>query len=411
MNKLIQEIEEIRGKLEGFRRHKLSEPQTRTSVINPLLKSLGWDVGNPYEVEENSRTPDGKIPDYRLKINSKLVLVVEAKALDKSLDDDRDIGQVVGYAGNAGIDWCVLTNGVKWQVYRSFENCSAPERLLFAVSLDPQEALGKSAQQLAEQMWGFSRDGMANGTLDKWREPIFIDRKVIKAIEEIMTDQPTWFINRIKAAANDETLNNQKIRESISRILSERGVAPQRPIGSSPPGGTTMGPVQHIEGRSHNGKKPKGEYDRYRLRYNFWTLLLEKAKEKTKLHSSISPGEFGWIATGAGKRGLGFSYVIRQHEAQIDLYIDRAHRGQEAEQENKSIFDSLEKSKRAIEEAFGEPLEWQRLKGKRACRIRKTLTVGGYRDKVKWPEIHDAMIDAMIRLEKALRPHIDKLKI
>ncbi len=27
------------------------------------------------------------------------------------------------------------------------------------------------------------------------------------------------------------------------------------------------------------------------------------------------------------------------------------------------------------------------------------------------PEVHEAMIDAMIRLEKALRPHIDKLKL
>jgi hypothetical protein len=37
--------------------------------------------------------------------------------------------------------------------------------------------------------------------------------------------------------------------------------------------------------------------------------------------------------------------------------------------------------------------------------------VGGYRsDEAKWPAIHDAMIDAMGRLEKALTPHLAKLK-
>jgi hypothetical protein len=40
----------------------------------------------------------------------------------------------------------------------------------------------------------------------------------------------------------------------------------------------------------------------------------------------------------------------------------------------------------------------------------KTIGIGGYRDdESKWPEIQDAMIDAMIRLEKALRQHIESL--
>ena len=68
------------------------------------------------------------------------------------------------------------------------------------------------------------------------------------------------------------------------------------------------------------------------------------------------------------------------------------------------------KLKRKIEEVFGEPLEWQRLEGQRSCRIGKRFSLGGYRDdEEKWQEIQDAMIDAMIRLEAALRPHIDRL--
>jgi hypothetical protein len=64
-----------------------------------------------------------------------------------------------------------------------------------------------------------------------------------------------------------------------------------------------------------------------------------------------------------------------------------------------------------IESDFGEPLLWQRIEGKRACRIKKEIDIGGYRDEDKWPEVQDAMIDAMIRLEKALRPHIEKLQV
>ncbi len=91
----------------------------------------------------------------------------------------------------------------------------------------------------------------------------------------------------------------------------------------------------------------------------------------------------------------------------VDFYIDRG-----VEEVNKRIYDDLIASKTQIDEAFLEPLDWQRLLGKRACRIMKTISEGGYRnDEEEWPKIQDAMIDAMIRLEKALRPHIDVLKI
>ena len=39
----------------------------------------------------------------------------------------------------------------------------------------------------------------------------------------------------------------------------------------------------------------------------------------------------------------------------------------------------------------------------------KQLSLGGYRDGEKWSEIQDTMIDAMIQLEAAFRPHIDRL--
>lgn len=156
------------------------------------------------------------------------------------------------------------------------------------------------------------------------------------------------------------------------------------------------------------GKTKKELAERYLIRENFWTGLLERAKEKTKLHANISPSRESWIAAGAGKSGLIYSYVIRQHNTNVELYIDR---GKDSDEENKAIFGELAANKDEIEEKFGGPLEWQRLEGKRACRIKKQLDIGGYRDDEKWPEIQDTMLDAMIRLDKALKPHIAKLNI
>lgn len=166
-----------------------------------------------------------------------------------------------------------------------------------------------------------------------------------------------------------------------------------------------------IVGPSEEGKgvgKTKQEIaERYTIREHFWEQLLVLAKQKTKLHANISPTQHNWLGTSSGKQGLGFNYALRKNEAQVELYIDR---GKERDKENKAIFDNLFKYKEEIEKAFGEHLEWERLEGKRACRIRKRITIGGYRDEEhKWPKIHEAMVDAMMRLEKSLRPYINKL--
>ena len=165
-----------------------------------------------------------------------------------------------------------------------------------------------------------------------------------------------------------------------------------------------VGPSE--EGREV-GKTKKELAERHVLRQRFWKGLLDRAKPKTKLHAGISPSQYNWIGTGAGRSGLGYNYALTQHASTVELYIDR---GKDCKEENEAIFNSLVKHQEEIEQAFGEPLEWERLETKRACRIVKRFSLGGYRDQDdKWPEIQEQMIDAMVRLEKALGPRIARL--
>ena len=180
-------------------------------------------------------------------------------------------------------------------------------------------------------------------------------------------------------------------------------------IGGSDPAPLLTLIVGPSEEAREAGEIKKEMAERHILRERFWTQLLDYAKTKTKLHANIKPTPYNHLGTSAGKRGLGLIYTITQHEVTVELYIDR---GKEFEQQNAEIFDQLVESKDKIEEVFGEPLEWRRLKEKRACRIRKQIFQGGYRnDEERWPNIHKAMVDAMIRFEEAFRPHIQKLNI
>lgn len=156
------------------------------------------------------------------------------------------------------------------------------------------------------------------------------------------------------------------------------------------------------------GKKKKELSERFPIRHEFWEQLLAAAKKKTKLHAQISPNQFSWVGASAGKRGLNFNYVIRQHDGKVELYIDR---GLDSDEENKRIFDIFYSNQPEIEQAFGDPLSWERLDTKRASRIAYTIKNGGYRDSEKWNEIRTAMIDGMCRLADALKPLIKQLKI
>ena len=179
-------------------------------------------------------------------------------------------------------------------------------------------------------------------------------------------------------------------------------------IGDSPPAPLLTLIVGPSEETRKIGEKKKTMAESYIIRKNFWTQLLEQSKDITKLHSNISPSKENWITTSAGKSGLALNYTTNQNQSVVELYIDR---GKDAEEENKIIFEELFKEKENIENIYGKALVWQSLEGKRACRI-KDVVEGGYRDaEEKWPEIHKNMIESMIKLDKALKTHIQKLKI
>jgi hypothetical protein len=64
------------------------------------------------------------------------------------------------------------------------------------------------------------------------------------------------------------------------------------------------------------GEAKKERAERYHIRRRFFAGLLDRAKERRKLHAAISPSEYGWVGTGAGKSGL--SFQLHHHSARRD---------------------------------------------------------------------------------------------
>lgn len=177
-------------------------------------------------------------------------------------------------------------------------------------------------------------------------------------------------------------------------------------IGNSPPAPLLTAIVWPAEEKSAVAATNKEFAERYEIRQRWWERLV--ALPDAKLHSHISAGPYSYLGTSAGIRGLSFNYVVTQEGCSAELYIDR---GKDAEAENKAVFDQLEAHKDEIDARFGGQLSWERLDAKRACRIRG-IVGGGYRSpEEEWDTIQARLVDAMNRLEQALRPHLNALKI
>lgn len=156
------------------------------------------------------------------------------------------------------------------------------------------------------------------------------------------------------------------------------------------------------------GEDKKEWAERHFKRLEFWKSLLERSKDKTKLFSNVSPGPENWLATGAGRSGVSFNYVVLMDSGSVELYISHDH---ETGKKNKVIFDALFHDKEAVEREVGCALEWQRLDNKRACRICRRFTNGGLELPESWPALQENMIEMMIRMDKALRGRLAKIAV
>ncbi|MCD6119175.1 type I restriction enzyme HsdR N-terminal domain-containing protein [bacterium] len=118
LEQAIIEVKERIAKLGP--RERISEADTKSSLINPILIALGWHIGNLDEVREEYSMPGGSRADYALLENGKPVIIVEAKAYGCTLDEKSRI-QYINYAQSAAIPLAVLTNGDDWEFHYATE--------------------------------------------------------------------------------------------------------------------------------------------------------------------------------------------------------------------------------------------------------------------------------------------------
>jgi len=377
-------IRELAARLDIDKVHVSSEEATKYSMVIPLLHILGYDISKPKEIiPEYTAGYDIKKSekvDYAIAFNGEPKILIEIKNVNSILQH-KDAIQLYKYFGatKVSINIAILTNGIQYQFFSDLDNIhKMDDKPFFIVDIIPSikdyeiEWLRRfhKLQFDSEKILLEAREFRCVGEL-------------IKYFQDQLNEPDDAFVKflikpLIKQVPSFKSIPKNKfsfiVQKAFKQFVNETIIEPILP------------PI-----------KDGGR---------FWEQLLVYAKTKTKLHSKITPGQGSYCGMGAGTSGLGYNYVIFQHKARVELYIDKGKYDV-----NKEIFDKLAAAKAEIEQTFGGPLEWERMDEKRACRIKKDLSLGGYRDdEQSWPKIHEVMVNAMICLHKALSPHIQYLK-
>lgn len=138
--------------------------------------------------------------------------------------------------------------------------------------------------------------------------------------------------------------------------------------------------------------------NRHILRKEYWEQLLAALLESDfSLFKNVSASKESWLGAGSGFSGCTYNLILNKSELRVELYISRS-----ATEENKFLYDFLERSKSEIDADFGVELEWMRLDNKKACRIQYASPADGF-NKDTWPDSIAWHLEHMHKLEHALK--------
>jgi hypothetical protein len=210
--KLRETIQSVVAKIQRFKDRSLGEQNTKSTLIEPILEALGWDVRDPDEVYREYKPTSRDCPvDYALALVHDLKLFVEAKGLGGDLSDRRWIGQILGYATVAGVEWCVLTDGDVYRFYNATAAVDAEEKLFFTIKLsegNEDEALKTFSL--------ISRDNLGENILNLLWSTHFVDRRVKDCLRKMVESRDKGLMRLIRKRS--PKLKPNEIAQSLRRL-------------------------------------------------------------------------------------------------------------------------------------------------------------------------------------------------
>ena len=159
--RLTSALKRFQPILTNARDRDVGEADTSTIVKDILSEMLGFDKYAEITAEYQIK---GTYCDLALKIDAKLVVLIEVKAIGTELKEAHS-KQAVDYAANQGVEWVLLTNGIVWRVYRViFAQPIAQELVIELVMTD----LSARNEAHLDSLYMLTREAHGKAALDDY---------------------------------------------------------------------------------------------------------------------------------------------------------------------------------------------------------------------------------------------------
>lgn len=211
MPTLAEAIDGVRQRIQRVGSKPMNEENTKATLIDPVLRALGWNTEDLEEVQREFRLKTRDKPvDYALFLLRNVRLFIEAKALGENLDDRRWANQIMGYATVAGVEWIVLTNGNEYRIYNAHAPVAVEEKMFRQVTVTD----GKAAQETLELL---AKPRLEENRIEVLWRAHFVDRQVRAAVEELFSPDANDMLLVNYVAGHTKNLTTEEIRSSIAR--------------------------------------------------------------------------------------------------------------------------------------------------------------------------------------------------
>jgi hypothetical protein len=260
----VDEVKLLAAKTAGLLGHIKTEAATRTALIEPFIRALGYDTSDPTEVVPEfgaeldvPGVPKNKKIDYGILKEGKPIILIECKChTDKLLDGYK---QLFHYAVATDTRIGVLTNGV---IYRFYADLDKPNKLdeapfLELDMLNLQEPLveelkklTKPALSVSEMLTAASELKYVGGILkilSEQTDASKIDENFAKYFfQQLCPDRAFAGLVKPQWRAFTHRALNQFVTEEIKRRLgvSDGGSSPTSTI--TPPPDPVIEPVEPV---------------------------------------------------------------------------------------------------------------------------------------------------------------------
>jgi hypothetical protein len=228
---------------------------TRALVVEPMLAALGWDVTNLEHVARDWPLEDGASISYALRLRDGSALFVETAPVNASVDEQTLVDEVLDHVATADTRWCLLTNGLRYRLFKADDAVAKDNRLMFDVEL--AEVASNPASEAANDLALLTRDSLMDGVLEARGEEFYIDPRIQQALLELCRAPSSSFINAMNEAVGDPPVPVRRLRASLGRAVDDgRRSAARRATPAEVP---TLGRPRTSRAPAHAAAADEGE--------------------------------------------------------------------------------------------------------------------------------------------------------